>query len=548
MQKPKPEPQVVFRKQDSLGANDAEGDTQFLGACFVDTGDLELLRDCNRAERIVVGRTGVGKSALLLQLLKDEQRSVELKPESLALSFISNSTILRFFEDLGVNLEIFYKLIWRHAFCVELLRMRFNLSPGQEKVSVVEKVKAFFKRGQYSSAIEYLEKWGDRFWQETEYRIKEITSKVEESLKGSLKGELAGITFSTEGVRGLSEEVKADLVQRGQRVVNEAHVPQLNQILDLVRDVLDDPQKKYFLVIDRLDESWVDDQLRYKLIMALIETVKDFRQVNHAKIVVSLRLDLLQRVFARARNAGFQEEKLRSLYLQIHWTEAQLKQLVDARINFLFRDRYSARRELSHTDVLVAAKKADPPLTYMLQRTFMRPRDLIDFFNECIRVAEGKTKIPLKDIRTAEAAYSRARLQSVSDEWFADYPNLNQFARSVLGAAGTPTPAGAILSDERISAKCLELCTATNALASDDLSKMCEFVAAGNRLPFDMVRTALSILNRVGVVGLKMEATETHSWYADTGRRIDPTEISPQTSVVVHPMFWSALQITDRSH
>ena len=51
MQKPKPEPQVVFRKQDSLGANDAEGDTQFLGACFVDTGDLELLRDCNRAEQ-----------------------------------------------------------------------------------------------------------------------------------------------------------------------------------------------------------------------------------------------------------------------------------------------------------------------------------------------------------------------------------------------------------------------------------------------------------------------------------------------------------------
>jgi len=268
------EERVVLRKQDNLGANDAEEDGQFLADCFVDTGDLALLRDVARPERIVLGRTGTGKTALLLKLLATEERSVEIKPESLALTFISNSTILRFFEDLGVNLEVFYKLIWRHAFCVELIRMRFNMSPGQEKVSFIQKVKAFLKGGQYSSAIQYLEKWGDKFWEETEHRIKEITTKVEESLKGSLKGEFAHIGLSAEGVKTLTEEKKAELVQRGQRVVNDAHVPQLNQLLDLLGDVLDDDQKRYFLVIDRLDESWVEDQLRFKLIMALIETVK----------------------------------------------------------------------------------------------------------------------------------------------------------------------------------------------------------------------------------------------------------------------------------
>jgi hypothetical protein len=541
------EERVVFRKQDNLGANDAEEDGQFLANCFVDTGDLALLRDCERPERIVLGRTGTGKTALLLKLREAEQRSVEIKPQNLALAYISNSSILRFFEDLGVNLEIFYKLIWRHAFCVELLRMRFNMVAGQEKVSLIEKVKAFFKGGQYQSAIDYLEKWGDKFWQETEHRIKEITTKVEESLKGSLKGEFAQLGLSSEGIRTLSEEKKAELVKRGQSVVNEAHVPQLNQLLDLVREVLDDPQKHYFLVIDQLDQSWVDDHLRYKLIMALIETVKDFRQIKRAKIVLSLRLDLLLRVFARARTPGFQEEKFHSLYLQMKWPTGRLAELVNARINHLFRDRYSVRRKLTHEDILVAARKAEPPLSYMLSRTFMRPRDVIAFFNECIRCAEGEPRIRFKDIKAAEPAYSRARLQSVADEWFVDYPNLNIFARTLLGGVTTPCHASKLLTDERLTSKCVELTTVSPALPPDDLLRSAERVAHEERPPLECMGAALSVFHRVGIVGLKMSAAEGHSWYADTGRRIDPGELAVETSVEVHPMFWSALQVAART-
>ena len=52
-----------------------------------------------------------------------------------------------------------------------------------------------------------------------------------------------------------------------------------------------------------------DDGLKYKLIRALIETIKSFRQVRSVKIVVSLRLDLLQRVISETRDSGFQSEK-----------------------------------------------------------------------------------------------------------------------------------------------------------------------------------------------------------------------------------------------
>lgn len=96
-----------FRKNDNIGSADAESDEQFLRECFVDTGDLEVLRDLNRGQRIIVGRTGSGKSALIRTLAAREDHVIELKPEELALNFLGNSAVLRFFEEAGTHLDVF---------------------------------------------------------------------------------------------------------------------------------------------------------------------------------------------------------------------------------------------------------------------------------------------------------------------------------------------------------------------------------------------------------------------------------------------------------
>jgi hypothetical protein len=135
----------------------------------------------------------------------------------------------------------------------------------------------------------------------------------------------------------------------------------------------------------------------------------------------------------------------------------------------------------------------------------------------------------------------------VADEWFSDYPNINVMARAFLGGAVSPQHAGSLMAEGRLEAKCLELTTTGVTLASDELLRGCESVVNGERPPMDALRVALSIFHRVGIVGLKMSATEPHSWYAATSRRIDPAEITADTSVEVHLMFWSALQIVQRS-
>lgn len=59
-----------FRRHATVWSAAAEEDEQFLLECFLDTGDLSTLVDCYNPRRIVLGRTGTGKTALLNQLAK----------------------------------------------------------------------------------------------------------------------------------------------------------------------------------------------------------------------------------------------------------------------------------------------------------------------------------------------------------------------------------------------------------------------------------------------------------------------------------------------
>src|SRR3990172_4271226 len=179
--------QFKFRRNDQIGTAGAEED-EFLSTCFVDTGDLSLLQNVSDHRQIILGRTGTGKTALLERLREVKgEYVVTVSPENLALTYVSNSTILKFFSDLGVNLDPFFKLLWRHIFTVEVLSSCFkHLGEAQDK-SLLDRVASMFSGAsrndkEMKEAIKYLENWGSTFWQETEFRVKEITKKIENEL------------------------------------------------------------------------------------------------------------------------------------------------------------------------------------------------------------------------------------------------------------------------------------------------------------------------------------------------------------------------------
>lgn len=122
-----------FKRNDTVGTADAESDDNYISDCFIETGDLDALQDINNSKRIIVGRTGAGKSALIRRLREVEENVIELPPQNLSLSYIANSDILNFFEAAGVNLDLFYQLLWKHVLAVELLKYKFDLKDDDQK-------------------------------------------------------------------------------------------------------------------------------------------------------------------------------------------------------------------------------------------------------------------------------------------------------------------------------------------------------------------------------------------------------------------------------
>jgi hypothetical protein len=541
---PPQSPTFRFERLDKIGSADAEEDREFLSACFVDTGALRVLQDCADPRRIVVGRTGSGKTALLLMLADSGGQVIEIKPESLALGHISNSTVLPFFASVGVKLDIFYKLLWRHVLAIELLKRHYDYQGADAPRTLFSTLRQIFRDEKQKRAIDYLEKWGNKFWKEPEDRIKEVTTKLEEELKAEAKAALPGaLSFSVAAAQRLSEEQKRDVAQRAQAVVNRVQVRELSAILDLVDDILSsDRQKRYYVTIDRLDEGWIEDSYRFRLIRALIETARDFRKVQRAKIIIALRLDLIERVFRLTRDAGFQEEKYRALYLDVEWNSEQLIQLIDKRIDHLVKSRYTGKG-ITLKDLFPKAVNGTRTYDFLIERTMLRPRDVIDFINFCILGAAHRSAFTADIIRQAEGEYSRARLKALGDEWAGDYPSLLDSAMILKGF--TSTFQMATLTDEICEAFCLDYVIENlgKPQADDIIGKSAQAVVECVLAAASFKKTLVSVFYRVGLIGLKLERHEKVHWATSGRTGVSDAEISDLVSVAVHPAFWRVLGI-----
>jgi hypothetical protein len=530
-----------FRSTDTVGVADAESDRAFLSECFVDTGEIDLLLDCSDHRRIVLGRTGAGKTALLTQFASKASNVINVKPESLALAHISNSTILQFIHELGVNLDIFFKLLWRHVFTVEIIKAHFKLDGSTANANVFTWLHGVFsdKKRQHEKALKYLESWGSAFWEQTDYRIEELTTKLEKDLKASITAEIQASKITASGGQNLTQEEKAKVIQRAKYVVNQVQIQELSYVLELLDSILEDPQRRYYIVIDRLDENWVEEGLRYLLIRALIETVRDFCRVRHAKIIIALRYDLIDRVIRLSRGAGFQEEKYESLYLELKWTRDQLTEILDARIDKLVRQSYTTQR-VTHRDLLPKYISKQPAIDYILDRTLMRPRDVIIFFNDCIRQASSNPMIVPRMLKQAEGEYSRRRLRSLADEWIADYPDLLLMVE-VLKNRPTQFP-GRAITDEQCLDLAIKLIEKNHERGVPVRGALKEIESnPANVEPFR--KWLVALFYRVSLVGLKVESYEGVAWSTNGRRSISAAEISGAAKMAIHPCFWRSLGI-----
>lgn len=533
---------ITIRQNFKIGELDAESDSVLLDSCFIDSGYLNKLLDPYDNSSIIRGRTGAGKSALLHMVMNHAYKCRRLDPNDISIRFLEQSDIIAFFEALNVNLDMFYKILWRHILIMELLKLRHDIRSEADTNNFFSGIMSRLKKDEVKKkAIEYFREWGDKFWIDTDAHLKEITRKLEQDTKASIGGELKGVALNAEYAKKLTEEQVLDVKKRAMEVVSGLQIKKLNEILALLADYsFDDPQKKYFIIIDQLDENWAENETRYKFIRALIEEIKVFRKIKNIKIIVALRLDLLRSVFNLTRGSGFQEEKYESYILDIKWTPEQLTELVQKRVSEVYRRQYT-RENVKIQDIFPKPKGGPTgltPLEYIIERTLLRPRDVLQYVNECFSIALDRERISWGTIQKAESAYSQKRLRSLKEEWGDIYPSFEETVE-ILRNLPDRFSRNEILRNN-IDAVITELSVqGTHDPCAVSANKMLN----GENREADVINEILLCVYNLGIVGFKVSSLTPYKWSFRDSTPATKNEIKRASGMKIHKMLHSALDI-----
>jgi hypothetical protein len=396
-------------------------------------------------------------------------------------------------------------------------------------------------------ALEYFTEWGDSFWLETDEQLKELTTKFTKDIKAKLGTKYKNVDISLKGAKSLSEEVRSEIRSLATQVVSGIQIKRLNEVLDLLAEfAFYDRQKKYYILIDKLDEDWAETETRCRFIRALIEETKSLRRIPQVKIVTALRRDLLDLVFDKTRDSGFQEEKYEAYLVPIAWGKEDLKNLLSARVKEVYRREYTSSA-VKFNDVFPSPQKGETgeALDYIIERTLFRPRDAIQFCNECFRVAADRPRISWRAIYAAEAHYSTKRLKSLREEWSEYYPALETTAEILRGIVIPFTRSA--LAGTRLEETAMEL----YELEDTD---PCVIAAKNMYAPKSKVTEAevisriLMCLYHAGMIGIKISTLDTFVWSHIDQPRISKSEIKRANQIKVHKMFRHALEVIDQNN
>ena len=548
-----------LRKGLKIGSLAAEHDS-FLHEAFVDVGYVSKLRDCQDHAFLVLGRAGSGKTALIRRIEENSEANVvRIDPDELSMQYLQNSA-LREIARWGVNLEIFYKYLWRHVCILALARARYeDPSTVPSNLGTFAIIKGLLfnensgRQEAKAKATSYINQYANTFWISTDSHIKKITSELESQLKNDRElGAHLGST--TTGVNGkltgsdqqrTFEKMEEEHRTRAQEIVSRFQIADLNEVVDLIsRESFKDGQNPYYLVIDDLDKNWMPNESLYlELIKSLLLVVRELnRRLNNAKIIVALREDIYQRVYARPSKQQAQQEKWADVQVRVKWSKADLVNLADKRLAQAYRGEYT-QDPPQLADLLPLKKRSndEDAVSYVLERTLMRPRDLIDFLNRAFEESDSISRLTWTDLSNAELGYSESRLNAIRDEWINSYFGLPTTFPLIkrLGHRFSPSD----ISDDDL----LEIFLAPDASTCAWLTSVMDKYAGG---PTGFNEAKIDILEawfNVGLVGIRDNVTHRTTLSLDRAfsRSRDGGDSESYTTLKI---VQSALGITSKGH
>lgn len=355
---------------------------QSLENYFIDLGVLG--RIASGRKWLVTGRKGAGKTAIFKMCrrrgLTQNYRAVEFEGFPWEVFKLLKSSSMLSADS--------YVATWRFFFLVQIFSVwaATVLPAATDAKKVLEQIYG-------KTDITALDTFFNRLRQLRKLRLPSVT------LKGVDLGE---VEFSDEEIRENARLLSSSMHQ----AVDE-------MMIVYRRHARNCPVTIY---IDSLDNAWESSEESKLLLIGCIKAAFSINEISRSvapserpgSIVVFLRSDIYEQLQFNDKNKlGVFEEILT-------WKPNSLERLVRRRIEDATKGNDSLDEILEPNAFIERV----PLFRYLLKRTMLRPRDILNFLDKCQLEASsaGKDVAGPKEVQSAEVLYSRSLRQEILDE------------------------------------------------------------------------------------------------------------------------------------
>ncbi|MCC3424138.1 MAG: hypothetical protein JGK12_09435 [Microcoleus sp. PH2017_01_SCD_O_A] len=475
----------------NFGSDDAERDAKdgFLSKVFLKTS---LYNRVSKGKReLVIGRKGAGKSALCLTLQKafenDGKNVVLVTPKSLSLPKIQQLKVTSVSEEEAYVLSWKYVLLVKIAIEILAVVHRLKLRVKGKSKKLLKEIDFFLTaNGELQKSI----------WEKDVVLLNPFSgfSKISAKIGVFEAGFESSRKDNQIDVAGILESFEA-------------------KVEELLKDL---SQTDLIILIDKIDEVWNPTEESQLMIIGLINAIHDLNSsLQRTNILLFLRSDIYDIL---RFNDG---DKLRNLEERINWSDSDLKQLIAT------RGKVSAGLSINETDDLwelffEEEVQDHNSFIYILSRTLKRPRELIQFCNLALTIAQDNRhqKITQEDILLAEGQYSNWKLNDLASEFLVQYPYLKDVLTLFQGFQASFTKDEIDSRYQETQKKLTRIYPELHSLSSNSL---------------------IQTLFQIGFLGAKINGEEVY--FYDDSKLILPQ----YQSIVVHPAFHLGLGIRSYS-
>ncbi len=391
-----------------LGDTAAENEIGGLKSYFVRTGQFTQAKQGHA--RLVVGRKGTGKTAIFYGTRDFARQSrhttiLDLKPEGHQFTRLRETVLSSMSSGLQEHsMTAFWNYVLLTEFARKIVYNEQNLAfRDTDRQTLFEGVKKEYEVHDLGRDEDFSQ------------RLLHQTNKLGQILEGVPPDEIAG------------------------RITQELYSDTIHNLGNAVAAWLEE-KEACWLLIDNIDKGWPTKgttSADITIVRALLEATRKLQRQLQArnvelKCLVFLRSDIHEHLIRETSDRG------KDTAIVLEWDDPEVFQEM-VRTRIVESTNLDGNFTTVWRSVFESHVGAQDSFIYMIERTLMRPRDLLGFLHRALEVALNRnhTLVSAADIQQAERSFSEDLLLTTAFEIDDTYPEYSKLLYQFEGRAAT---------------------------------------------------------------------------------------------------------------